>query len=334
MAYSVLIIGCGAIAGGYDAQRSPEGWPLTHAGAIARDERFALAACVDPDENARNAFAERWKVPLAAPDLESLNAQAGDYDLIVIASPTPFHAEHLEWTHGLGPKAVFCEKPLAHSFGWAQSLFYGYDQSAIPLAINYTRRWQPDLNALVEEVRQGDRWGRLLSAVGTYSKGVVHNGTHLVDLLMMFAGPVDLATLGPALVDHWDDDPTVNAILTAKKTGAPLHLVGGDSRAVTQFELVLNFERGEIAVRDGGMRIETRRVEDSPTFSGYRQLGAPTSAPGRYAEAMSAAYDDLAKVMAGEVDPQWSGANGLEAQAICEAMRSKALENLKKDPLG
>ena len=59
MAYRVLIIGCGAIAGGYDADRSPQDWPLSHAGAIARDDRFELMACVDPNDATRNAFASR-----------------------------------------------------------------------------------------------------------------------------------------------------------------------------------------------------------------------------------------------------------------------------------
>jgi len=330
MAYTVLIIGCGAIAGGYDATRSPADWPLSHAGAIARDDRFELAACVDPDPTARAAFVERWNVPHSADTVEGLAAQLGDYDLIVIASPTPFHAEHLEWALSMRPKAVFCEKPLARSFGEASRLHRSAAAQGIPLALNHTRRWQPDLNALVDAVREGEEWGPLLSAVGTYSKGIVHNGSHMVDLLMMFTGPLRLHSVGPSLSDHWPEDPTVNAILTAHGSGAPLHLIGGDARAVMQFELVMNFELGEIAIRDGGARIETRRVEDSPLFTGYRQHSAPISVPGRYAEAMATAYDDLAEVIAGKAHPKWSQSHGIAAQDLCEEIRLKALDALKE----
>ncbi|MEM7702475.1 MAG: Gfo/Idh/MocA family oxidoreductase [Pseudomonadota bacterium] len=331
MVHSVLIIGCGAIAGGYDADSSPDDWPLSHAGAIARDARFTLSACVDPDQAARGAFLERWRVPEGAGSLEAMEALPGQYDLVVIASPTPLHAEHLERALAMRPKAIFCEKPLAHSLGEARRLFEKAAARRVPLTINYTRRWQPGLCALVSSVRETSEWGRLLSAVGTYSKGVVHNGSHMVDLAMMFAGPLEVCAVGPALCDYWDDDPTVDAILTANNTGAAIHLVGGDCRAVTQFELVLSFERGEIAIRDGGLRIETRRVGASGVFAGYRQLSPPESAPGRYPEAMAAAYDNLAEVIAGKASPKWSNIHGITAQELCEEIRMKALKTLARD---
>lgn len=331
MAHSVHIIGCGAIAGGYDADRSPEDWPLSHAGAIARDPRFELAACVEPDPAALGAFRDRWAVPHVAGSLDELDANVCQYDLIVIASPTPLHAEHLEWALAMRPKAIFCEKPLAHTFAEARRLFDKAAAQSTPLAINYTRRWQPDLGALVGAVQEGREWGRLLGAVGTYSKGIVHNGSHMVDLAMMFAGPLNVRAVGPARFDHWDEDPTVSAILTADNDEAAIHLVGGDCRAVTQFELVLSYEHGEIAIRDGGLRIETRRVETSEVFAGYRQLGPHESAPGRYPEAMAAAYDNLADVIAGKAAPKWSDLHGVAAQELCETIRMMALETLAKD---
>ncbi|MEM6474680.1 MAG: Gfo/Idh/MocA family oxidoreductase [Pseudomonadota bacterium] len=332
MAYRVLIIGCGAIAGGYDAERSLDDWPLSHAGAIARNERFELAACVDPDDTARAAFAARWGVPTNTASLEKLDAAPGDYELIVIASPTTHHAEHLEWALSMQPKAVFCEKPLAKDYDQIAPIERAFRDAGIALAVNYTRRWAPDINALVEGVRNDD-WGELLSAAGTYSKGVVHNGTHMVDLMMMFAGPLAVQSVGPAVADFWEDDPTVSAILTAVNSGAPLHLVAGDSEWITQFELVLSYQFGEIAIRDGGMRIETRDVGDSATVAGYRQLGLPQSVPGRYAQAMSLAYEDMARVITskGKSVPAWSEKNGFAAHAICEEIRLTALESLKKD---
>lgn len=328
VAYSVLIIGCGAIAGGYDADHSPDDWPLSHAGAIAHDPRFELAACVDPDPLARGGFQDRWAVLKGASSVEELGARPHRYDVIVIASPTKFHAGHLEWALAMRPKAIFCEKPLAHDYAEARRLFDKAAARRIPLEINYTRRWQPDLGALVDAMRGGSEWGRLLSAVGTYSKGIVHIGSHMVDMAMMFAGPLEVGAIGPAVRDHWDDDPTVSAILTAKDTGAALHMVGGDCRAVTQFELVLSYERGEIAIRDGGLRIETRHVKASDIFAGYRQLGPPESTPGRYPEAMAAAYNNLAEVIAGKALPKWSDLHGIGAQELCEEVRMKALENL------
>jgi len=330
MAYRVLIIGCGAIAGGYDADRSATDWPLSHAGAIARDAKFELAGCVDPDDAARAAFARRWNVPIAASSMEAFEAEQGAFDLVVIASPTRFHADCLEAALGLRPRAVFCEKPLASDIAKAAELAARYGDEGVHLAVDYTRRWAPDLAEFARQIEAG-WWGELIAATGTYTKGVVHNGSHLVDLLHMLIGPLDLHEVGPARLDHWEDDPTVSAMLAADN-GAPVHLIAGDARAVTQFELVLSFEKGEIAMRDGGMRIETRAVTSSPTFAGYRQLGPPENVPGRYVEAMARAYADLAEALDTGAPVASTADNALAAQRLCEDIRRKAFEKLKKDP--
>lgn len=328
--YRVLIIGCGAIAGGYDSARGPDDWPLTHAGAISRDTRFELVACVEPDITKRNEFCSRWGVSNAYAAVEDLNRDSGLFDLIVIASPTELHEAHLEWALYMKPQAVFCEKPLAQNFEAIAKLANAYRQAAIPIVVNYSRRWQPDLTLLAGEIEDG-KWGRLLSGVGTYSKGVVHNGSHMVDLMMMFSGSLEIHSVGPARVDHWSKDPTVDAVLVASQSNAPFHLVSGDSRLMTQFELVLNCEYGEIAIRDGAMRIETRRVRNSDTFSGYRQLGPVESAKGRYPETMTRAYDNLADVISGTDLPLWGKQNGYEAHRLCDTIRLQALGAQKDD---
>jgi predicted dehydrogenase len=329
MVYRVLIIGCGAIAGGYDADRSAEDWPLSHAGAIARDARFELAGCVDPDDEARGAFGRRWNVPLAAPSIEALEAEPGAFDLIVIASPTRFHADHLNAALDLHARAVFCEKPLASDPEEAGAIAARCSDAGVHLAVNYTRRWAPDLAEFARQIEAG-WWGEMVAATGTYTKGIVHNGSHLVDLLQMMIGPLELHGIGPARLDHWEDDPTVSAMLVADNC-APVHLIAGDARAVTQFELVLSFEKGEIAMRDGGMRIETRAVADSATFAGYRQLGPPESVPGRYPEAMARAYADLAETLDTGAPLASTADTALAAQRLCEDIRRRALEKLKKD---
>ncbi|MEL6529455.1 MAG: Gfo/Idh/MocA family oxidoreductase [Pseudomonadota bacterium] len=331
MAHKVLIIGCGAIAGGYDAKRSLEDWPLSHAGAIARDERFELVACVDPDKAGRELFAKQWNIANAAGSLENLEAGPGAFDAIVIASPTQHHAEQLGWALGMQPKFVFCEKPIASDLERAQDIAARYSAARIPLAVNYTRRWAPDLVALAQQVHDGE-WGTLISAVGTYTKGIVHNGSHMVDLLGMFVGEMRVHSVGPGWCDFWDDDPTVSAMLTTSDLGLPIHLVAGDAEHVTQFELVLNFERGEIAMRDGGMRIETRRVQDSKTFAGYRQLGLPESVAGRYPEAMTCAYANIADTLETGAPLASTARTAIEAHRICEEIRLEALEIIKKDP--
>ena len=342
MAYKVLIIGCGAIAGGYDADRPADCPPLSHAGAICNDDRLELVACVDPDDAVRCAFAERWCVPKDEPDLASLAAEPGDFDIVIISSPTACHAEHLEAALALKPHIVLCEKPLAEDLAEAERLATAYEDAGIPLVVNYTRRWVSPFEQLAKMRDEGEMFSTLVSAVGYYGKGVVHNGGHMVDLLHMLVGPLTLQSVGPARFDHWEEDPSVSAILTTEQ-GAPVHLVAGDARAFTQFELVLTFEDGEVAIRDGGNRFDLRRVVDSATHAGYRVLEPAKAQPD---EKMKYAMQRVAANLANHLDAALSGAStdplntdlkstareALAAQRLCEEIRRKALENIVKDP--
>ena len=71
----------------------------------------------------------------------------------------------------------------------------------------------------------------------------------------------------------------------------------------------------------------------SETFAGYRTLGPVHSVAGRYPEAMSAAYDNLADVIARKAYPAWGERNGFAAHEICEEIRLTALRNLKDERL-
>ncbi len=328
MPHSVLIIGCGAIAGGYDSDRSSDGWPLSHAGALTQNDRFDLIACVDPDDDVRHAFVERWTVPVSAASLDTLGGQPGDYDVIVIASPTQFHAEHLQTALKMNPKLVFCEKPLAGDLELATQIARDFETAGVQLAVNYSRRWASSFAFLLGEIKLGD-WGELISGACAYTKGIVHNGSHMVDLLQLLLGPLTLHSVGPARLDHWDDDPTASAILN-DPTGAPIHLIGCDARAVTQFELELNFERGQFAMRNGGARIEKRATAESDIYPGYREFAKPTGVE-EQPDSMKSAWWNIYKALEGDAPLASSAENALSAQRLCEEIRRKALDNMKKD---
>ena len=322
MPYRVLIIGCGNIAGGFDADRPEDAPPLTHAGAFARDPRFAMTACVDPDEGRRTAFAERWQVPVAAADLASLDAAPGAFDVISICSPTDLHEDHFTQALTLSPKLIFCEKPVATTALASERLIAAAAEAGVRLAVNHTRRWAPDVVELAAQL-QGGAWGAIRSAHGLYTKGVVHNGGHMVDLLRLLLGELSIDAAGAPVRDHWDRDPSVPALLRSA-AGVPVHLSVGHAADYAVFELTLVTERGTIAMLDGGASWALRRVQDSNTFAGYRVLGPVESVAGRYDLAMPAAVANIADALDNDAPLASDGGNALAAQRLCEAIRDAA----------
>ncbi|HVL41419.1 MAG TPA: Gfo/Idh/MocA family oxidoreductase [Brevundimonas sp.] len=322
MALSVLIIGGGAIAGGYDADRA-EGAPLTHAGAFSADPRFRLTAIVEPDEGRRSAFQDRWGVPAGAASIEALEASAGQFDVISICSPTEHHPAHLSAALALKPRLIFAEKPVAKSVSEAAGLVARADADDVALAVNHTRRWDPEVQALAEQLRSG-AWGAVRAATGFYTKGAVHNGVHMIDLLRLLLGDLQLLWVGAARHDFWNDDPSPPAALVSHD-GVPVQLVAGHAGDYALFELTLTTERGQITMTDGGMGWMLRPAGDSAHFPGYQALARGELRPGGYPHAMTNAVDNIARAILSGDDLACTGHDALKAQALCEQIRDRAL---------
>lgn len=320
----VLIVGCGKIAGGFDAARPDGAPPLTHAGAYRATRHYQLAGCVDPDEARRLDFMRRWDVAEGYADLDAaLSYQS--YDVVSICSPTEAHGADLRAVLASRPKAVFCEKPVTSDAASTAKLVTEYEAAGIPLAINHTRRWDPAVTAVGEALAKGE-WGRVRSVIGIYSKGVLNNGSHLVDLIHLLLGEVRVVSVGEPIRDFWEDDPSVPALLTTGD-GIAVHLACGNAADFALFELHLVLERGVLSMEEGGMAWRERKVHASPVFSGYRTVGEGNHLDGGYEGAMLRAVENIHAAVIVGAPLVSTGRSALAAQAICEALmlRSKGL---------
>jgi predicted dehydrogenase len=321
----VLIVGCGQIAGGFDAARPPTLPPLSHAGAYRRHGGFELAACVEPDAARRAAFMQRWGVAQGFASVAEA-AAAGPFDVVSLCSPTALHAAQFDAVLALRPRLVFCEKPLTPTLADSERLVARAEAAGVPLAVNHTRRWAPDLWRLADELAAGE-WGALRSVVGTYNKGVLNNGSHLIDLLHLLLGaehgPLRVLAAGAPVADHWADDPTIPALLQTE-SGVPVHLHTAHAADCAVFELQLTTASAVIGMEDGGSAWRIRRVATSSTFAGYRVLDAGERTPGRYAEATLGAITNLHDTLSSGAPLLGSGRGALAAQRVCEQIRRLA----------
>ena len=318
----VLIVGCGNIAGGFDQGRPPRDSPYTHAGAYTRDDRFSLAACVEPDEKHRREFMDAWGIPASFCSIDEALGFGCQFDVISICSPTSCHAHDLEMVLLFKPKLIFCEKPVTTSVAETERLVTECDKLNIPLAVNYTRRWDPDIAKLQADMQAG-RWGQLRSVVGSYNKGILNNGSHMLDLLHLLVGSMEIVKVGKPIHDFFSDDPTIPVWLEGPQ-GVPVHLVCGHAADYAIFELQLVFSHGVLTMEEGGMYWRERRALDSAIFKGYRMLGEGVRRTGGYPRAMLQAVDNIYCAIY-QGDPLAStGASALDAQRICEQIKQQA----------
>ena len=321
-ALNVLIIGCGNIAGGFDANRDASLPPLTHAGAFSRNPGFRIAGCVEPDEARRNSFMAQWRAPVGAAGVEELDARGHTFDVISVCSPTALHSKHIAQALALQPSLVFCEKPLGPNVAEASDLVRRCNDAGVLLAVNHNRRWDSAVFQLKCELARGE-WGALRSATGYYNKGVLNNGSHLVDLLHYLVGPLALVHAGTPIHDSWPQDPSIPALL-ATEAGAPIMLNCGHAEDYSLFELQLVLERGIVAMEDGGLRWRRRRTAPSPEFSGYTALEAGSQDEGSYLRTMSNAVANIYDAVTTGAQLASTGDTALYAQRVCTQISEQA----------
>jgi predicted dehydrogenase len=316
-----LIVGCGNIAGGFDAGRTGvAGFPLTHAGAYAADGRFELSACVEPDDAKRENFMRAWKVPEGFRSIDEVAKRQRRFDVISVCSPTERHADDLEVCIELKPRVIFCEKPVTTSALRTARLIERCKAEKVSLAVNYTRRWDPVVSEFADGVCAG-RWGTLRSVVGFYNKGLLNNGSHLLDLLHLILGSLELVEAGQALVDYHPEDPSVPAWLR-DATHCPIQLVCGNALDFALFELQFIFSEAVVCMENGGMFWRERVPVDSHEFKGFRVLSEGSRKPGGYSKAMLRACDNIFEFVSQGNPLASTGETAFVSQQLCELIRS------------
>lgn len=315
MKFNVALVGCGNIAGGYDLNSHGEEPALTHAAAFAAHPEFNLLACCDPDYLKRNSFKEKWHFPYAVAEMGQLKNIDATFDVICICSPTYLHALHLDEALSLNPKLLFCEKPVTHNLKSSEDLIKRYAVRNIPFVVNYTRRWDPDVLSLRNEF-VNLKWGKIFSVSGVYNKGILNNGSHMIDLIRFLLGDLKLISTGRAAYDFWKDDPSVPVLLETN-SGIPVTLNIADAQYYSIFEIEFVTEFGLIRIEDGGMNLSTRQVVNSDDFPGYKKLGTRVQKTGGYKKSMSLAINHIYKILTEGSNAMSDGKSALETNKLC-----------------
>jgi myo-inositol 2-dehydrogenase / D-chiro-inositol 1-dehydrogenase len=120
-----------------------------HAGNIAAHPGARLAGIADPDATAANQVATALGVrPISV-------AEAMRADAVLIASPTPTHADYVEQAAAAG-RAVFCEKPIDLSEQRVRRCLAAVRSAGIILMTGFNRRFDPHFVTLKRRLDAGE----------------------------------------------------------------------------------------------------------------------------------------------------------------------------------
>jgi len=255
---------------------------LTHAHGYRACEGFELVGFVDQDPAKAEAASARWGGTASDSIDKFLDSQA--IDVVSICLPDELHYSTLVALAAKPVKFIFLEKPAVTTAAEADVVSALFGELPIRVQVNYTRRFVPEIRRVREAIRSGV-YGNFLTGTGYYGKGLLHNGSHMMDLLQFLVGDVGEVTKVSEVADFYDQDPSVSALLTMLGGGI-FHLCHIDCGKFHVFELDLTFEQKRIRIRELGTVIEEYSVGDNRVFEGYRTLNKDAEYATEHSKAM------------------------------------------------
>lgn len=185
-----VLIGLGSIGLGYDLLDPFNNQFKTHAKALIAHTGFDFLAAIDNDEQKRELISLKYKIPAYKHISEDLANQIKSPDIFIVATPTDTHLEIIEqiFLH-FSPKIILCEKPISYKLNEAEKILELCKKNSCKLYINYIRQAQPAALEVKDRILNNHIEGPL-HVKAFYTKGLVHNGSHFIDLLQKWLGPI------------------------------------------------------------------------------------------------------------------------------------------------
>jgi predicted dehydrogenase len=266
--FDAVVAGLGNVGLRYDLDTKGSERVASHARAFATHPGYRLVGGIDPDQTGRALLEQHYNVP-AFPDVATMLAAGIRPEVWSIAVPTPLHFSFFEEIIALRPAAIVCEKPLAEGLAEGERMVAAAAESDCALAVNYMRRFEPGVLALRQMIADG-ALGEIYKGSAWYSKGLLNNGSHVIDLLAFLlgdAGSFQVLETGR----KWEGrDPEPDVCLSFGSARVVLQAAREECFSYIGFELVGT--GGTLRYVDGGHRIELRRSGSEPALPGYRIL--------------------------------------------------------------
>jgi hypothetical protein len=157
-----------------------------------------------------------------------------------------------------------------------------------------------------------------------YNKGLLNNGSHILDLLFYLLGSLSVEYVGIPVFDFTPEDPSFPLNL-ATIDEIPISLSCSNSHDFQLIELDFVFSNARIKLLDGGLRWSVQRVVDSQYFAGYKGLSPEVISEGTYLKAFENALTNIYDYLCADADLTCSGRDALNILKLCSEIKTRVL---------
>ncbi len=266
--FKVGILGAGRIAQGFDNPRSNQILTLAH--AVRECAGLELGGFYDKDVQRTIAAEKKWSCPETSRDFKTWLKQ--DWDIFCIATPDDQHLTDLQALLPIKPKAILVEKPLGEDSTSAIKWLKQARKLSVPVMVNYPRRWHPGVQQTGKWLQQ-DKLGHILRVEITCSGGLLHNGSHALDLIAGWCPPVQrVVCVQQSLTHKWFR-------LVNKSGDIDLFLTSATQKECYVWEVRVETDLGRVEFTGIPEQLILSAPQEHPNFPGFQGLQPRISWP-------------------------------------------------------
>ncbi len=300
-----------------------------HARTIAASGKAKVAYLADALPKAAEELAAEVGARVAP--VEDI-IKAKDVDAILIATPTPFHAEQIEAASNAG-KAILCEKPVSLSVERIEDCLKTVAKNRTTLMIGFNRRFDPNFASLEKRLRQGAIGNIEMATIisrdpapppASYVKssgGIFRDMMiHDLDLARFLVGEefVTVQALGAALVDKaiGEEGDCDTAAVQMQTASGKIAVITNSRRASYGYDQRIEVHGSKGMLRAGNIHNTTVEVATAEGFHEDPILHFFTE---RYGQAYANEVLTFIDAVTGGKPVAPSGHDGLQAQKLADA---------------
>jgi len=317
--FKVGIIGCGDIGFFFDYKKKIDG-ALTHFKAFNDSNKFEVKAIAETRKEIRDLIGSEYEIKTYESYERML--EENELDVIVVATNDESHFEILNKLVNHKPKLVFSEKPLAHNLEEAEGITKLYDKNKIPLQVNFTRRFLDEFKD-IDDIVKNNRIGEIESATFYYSRGLIHNASHYLDLVLWYFGEPEKVLSISSKKGISEADNTVSFNLSYVN-GPEVRFIGLNPTKLSFGEIDFVGTHGRVKVNYKS-EIERYKVIENKMFTGYSSYEMYECKPIQFTSALLNAIENIYKVLKKEDESKSPAVNSLKIFELINRIKCKPL---------
>ena len=319
--YKVVLIGLGNIA--WKMQRDKtEGSSLSHKAAFDQNKQITLVAGYSPDTTELDEFIVNCNSKGYQDMNEMLEREKPD--IVSICSPHEFHASQVEMCLNYKIPMIWLEKPAAKTVKDIKKLekLRRELEYSSTILVNFQRRYTSSYQRLKKTI-QKNTYGKVLSVEVNYSRGLITNGSHMLDLLSYIFPNSELELL-------WvEQEKTSSPSFIIKISNDLIASVVGIEASFHNIDLRVTCEKARISIEHTGMRIRVEEVKENDLYKGFYRLYDKKSDElgiAGFGHAFDYALEDLIKSYEKQTPPISNLTTAIKSQRLIEDILQKTIK--------